>query len=251
MTIVLSERLRIRYEKTGRLRFTSQRDIAKVWERVLRQARVPMRYSEGFSPHALLAFGNALPTGAASLAEYVDIRLDAAEVVAESPFGVEATSSESDLAAFAAILNERTPPGLSATAVGHLDGSEKSLQEAVACVRWELVVSGLTHQELEDRIQRALSASVLSVERERKGQTVTDDIRSNIESLQLSGTDLIEAELLTQPRGIRPMELLRVIDPALALIRATRTHQWIDGPTGREEPLRAREFATTSRLAAK
>jgi radical SAM-linked protein len=208
-----------------------------------------MRYSEGFSPHALLAFGNALPTGAASLAEYVDIRLDAAEVVTESPFGVEATSSESDLAAFAAILNERTPPGLSATAVGHLDGSEKSLQEAVACVRWELVVSGLTHRELEDRIQRALSASVLSVE--RKGQTVTDDIRSNIESLQLSGTDLIEAELLTQPRGIRPMELLRVIDPALALIRATRTHQWIDGPTGREEPLRAGEFATTSRLAAK
>ena len=251
MTIVLSERLRIRYEKTGRLRFTSQRDIARVWERVLRQAKVPMRYSEGFSPHALLAFGNALPTGAASLAEYVDLRLDASEVIADSPFGVAASAEPVDLAAFAAMINERTPAGLSATAVGYLDGSEKSLQEAVACVRWELVVSGLTRRELEDRIQRALSASVLSVERERKGQTVTDDIRSNIESLQLSGSDLIEAELLTQPRGIRPMELLRVIDPALALIRATRTHQWIDGPTGREEPLRAGEFATTSRLAAK
>lgn len=251
MTIVLSERLRIRYEKTGRLRFTSQRDIATVWERVLRQVRVPMRYSEGFSPHAILAFGNALPTGAASNAEYVDIRLDASEVVAESPFAVADITTTDDLVHFADLLNERTPMGLSATAVGHLDGTEKSLQEAVACVRWELVVSGLTRQELEDRIQRALGASVLSVERERKGQTVTDDIRSNIESLQLSGIDLIEAELLTQPRGIRPMELLRVIDPALALIRATRTHQWIDGQTGREEPLRAGEFATASRLAAK
>lgn len=250
MSIVLSERLRIRYEKIGRLRFTSQRDIAKVWERVLRQAHVPMRYSEGFSPHALLAFGNALPTGAASLAEYVDIRLDAREVTSGSPFAVaEATSPES-LSRLAEILNERTPTGLSATAIGHLDGSEKSLQEAVACVRWELVVSGRTRQELEDRIQRALSASVLSVERERKGHTVTDDIRSNIESLLVTGDETIEAELLTQPRGIRPMELLRVIDPALSLIRATRTHQWIDGPTGREEPLRAGEFDATSRWAA-
>lgn len=250
MSVILSDRLRIRYEKIGRLRFTSQRDIAKVWERVLRQARVPMKYSEGFSPHALLAFGNALPTGAASLAEYVDIRLDGAEVTDGSPFSVGTATTTANLQHLASQLNTRTPPGLLATAIGHLDGSEKSLQEAVACVRWELVVSGLTRLELEDRIQRALSASVLSVERERKGQTVTDDIRSNIESLQIHGDDTVEAELLTQPRGIRPMELLRVIDPALALIRATRTHQWIDGPTGREEPLRAGEFATSSRLAA-
>ena len=34
---LLADRLRIRYEKTGRLRFTSQRDIARVWERILRQ----------------------------------------------------------------------------------------------------------------------------------------------------------------------------------------------------------------------
>lgn len=250
MSIVLPPRLRVRYQKVDRLRFTSQRDIARVWERVLRQARVPLRYSEGFSPHALLAFGNALPTGAASLAEYVDIRLDDNEVLPGSDFSVAPTTTSDDLRRFAEELNRRTPPGLSATAMGVLDGSESSLQEAVACVRWEIVVSGLTRLELEDRIHRALGAPVLSVERERKGKIVTDDIRSNIQSLQVNGDGAIEAELLTQPRGIRPMELLRVLDPSLALIRAVRTHQWIDGPTGRAEPLEAGEFAVTSRWAA-
>lgn len=250
MSITVPPRLRIRYQKVDRLRFTSQRDIARVWERVLRQARVPLRYSEGFSPHALLAFGNALPTGAASWAEYVDIRLDEAETLPGSGFLVASVTSEDDLRRCAEELNRRTPPGLSATAMGVLDGSEKSLQEAVACVRWEIVVSGLTRLELEDRIQRALRATVLSVERERKGNIVTDDIRSNIQSLQMNADGTIEAELLTQPRGIRPMELLRVLDPSLALIRATRTHQWIDGPTGRDEPLQAGEFAVTSRWAA-
>ena len=104
--------------------------------------------------------------------------------------------------------------------------------------------------DLEDRIQRTLTATVVNVERERKGNIVTDDIRSNIQSLRMNDDGVLEAELLTQPRGIRPMELLRVLDPSLALIRATRTHQWIDGPTGRDEPLMAGEFAVASRWAA-
>ena len=250
MSIALTPRLRLRYQKVDRLRFTSQRDIARVWERILRQARVPLRYSEGFSPHALLAFGNALPTGAASLAEYVDIRLDGSESLPGSVFTVTSTTTPDDLRRCLEELNLRTPPGLSATAIGVLDGSEKSLQEAVACVRWEIVVSGLTRLELEDRIQRTLTATVVNVERERKGNIVTDDIRSNIQSLRMNDDGVLEAELLTQPRGIRPMELLRVLDPSLALIRATRTHQWIDGPTGRDEPLMAGEFAVASRWAA-
>lgn len=67
------QRLRMRYTKTGRMRFTSHRDFQRALERALRRARVPMAYSAGFSPHPRISYANAAPTGAASLAEYVEI----------------------------------------------------------------------------------------------------------------------------------------------------------------------------------
>jgi radical SAM-linked protein len=249
MTVPLPERLRLRYSKQGRIRFTSQRDTARVWERLLYQCDIPLRYSEGFSPHPLLAFGNALPTGAASLAEYIDMRLDANEVRTKGRFSVGSSTTTEALSELRSILNERTPEGIICDALGVLDGSEKSLQEAVACVRWEIVVAGIRPQDLEDRLQRALDAPVLELARERKGKPVTDDIRGNIESLTQIDEMTLAAELATLTRGVRPMELLTVVDPALTLVRATRTHQWISGDSGRIEPLEHGELATTSRLA--
>ena len=67
------QRLRVRYAKRGRLRFTSHRDFQRAFERALRRADVPMAFSAGFSPHPKVSYANAAPTGAASEAEYVEI----------------------------------------------------------------------------------------------------------------------------------------------------------------------------------
>ena len=69
------QKLRLRYTKRGRLRFTSHRDIARAFERALRRAQVPMAYSAGFSPHPKISWVGAAPTGVASEAEYVEISL--------------------------------------------------------------------------------------------------------------------------------------------------------------------------------
>lgn len=69
------QRLRLRYAKRDRLRFTSHRDFARAFERALRRAEVPMAYSAGFSPHPKLSYLGAAPTGVASEAEYVEIGL--------------------------------------------------------------------------------------------------------------------------------------------------------------------------------
>ena len=68
--------LRLQTTKIGKIRFASHRDIAKVWERSLRRAEIPLVYSEGFSPRPRIAFGLALPTGAESECEYLDFHLD-------------------------------------------------------------------------------------------------------------------------------------------------------------------------------
>lgn len=69
------QRVRLRYAKRGRLRFTSHRDFARAFERALRRAEVPMGYSAGFSPHPKISYVGAAPTGVASEAEYLEIGL--------------------------------------------------------------------------------------------------------------------------------------------------------------------------------
>ena len=69
------QRLRIRYAKRGRLRFTSHRDFSRAFERAVVRARVPMAYSSGFNPHPRISYAGAAPTGAASEAEYLEIGL--------------------------------------------------------------------------------------------------------------------------------------------------------------------------------
>ena len=73
------QRLRIRYAKRGRLRFTSHRDFSRAFERAVFRARIPMAYSSGFNPHPRISYAGASPTGAASEAEYLEIAL--AEVI--------------------------------------------------------------------------------------------------------------------------------------------------------------------------
>ena len=69
------QKLRIRYAKRGRLRFSSTRDFSRALERALRRAGVPMAFSAGFHPHPLISYANAAPTGTASEAEYFEIRV--------------------------------------------------------------------------------------------------------------------------------------------------------------------------------
>ena len=69
------QRLRVRYAKRGRLRFTSHRDFSRAFERAVFRARIPMAYSSGFNPHPRISYAGAAPTGAASEAEFLEIGL--------------------------------------------------------------------------------------------------------------------------------------------------------------------------------
>jgi len=57
---------------------------------------------------------------------------------------------------------------------------------------------------------------------------VIDNIKSNIDTHTVEGVDTIVAQLATNFRGLRPMELPKAVEPAISLARATRAHQLID-----------------------
>src|SRR3954453_4380925 len=84
------QRIRIRYAKRGRLRFTSHRDFARALERAIRRSGIPIAFSAGFSPHPKVSYVGAAPTGTASEAEYLEIGLAEAREPAEVKTALDA-----------------------------------------------------------------------------------------------------------------------------------------------------------------
>ena len=66
-------RYRLRFTKLGTAAMTSQLDLARMLPRLLRRGGVQLRYTEGFSPRAVVSYGPALPLGVQSIAEVVDL----------------------------------------------------------------------------------------------------------------------------------------------------------------------------------
>ena len=225
-------RIRVRFVKVGKVRWTSHRDLARVWERAIRRVGLPVAYSQGFSPRPKVHFGLALSTGHESLAEYLDIDLDPAHA---------ATPAETELADLIGPLGAALPVGIDVTAIGVIPTSLASLQQAVTSCSWEIEVRGASPESMVAAIDRVLAETELLLTCERKGKAVTDDVRPYLLDLSVIGpTDAgtqIRAHLATQPRGLRIGELIAVLDPAWEEGRVRRTNQWMLLDGARCEPL--------------
>ncbi len=158
------QRLRIRYAKRGRLRFTSHRDFSRAFERAIFRARVPMAYSSGFNPHPRISYAGASPTGAASEAEYVEIGL--AETV--------------DPATIHAQLEEALPDGLDVLEVVESPGG--SLADLLTGSRW-LVDLAADPDACLAAVATFLGAESVLVERMTKKGLREFDCRSAVISL--------------------------------------------------------------------
>lgn len=67
---------RIKFSKTGSMRFIGHLDVMRYFQKAMRRAGVKASYSQGFSPHQLMSFTSPLGIGLSSDAEYLDITLE-------------------------------------------------------------------------------------------------------------------------------------------------------------------------------
>ena len=69
-------RARIKFSKTGNMKYVGHLDLMRFFQRAMRRADIPIKYSEGFSPHQIMSFAAPLGIGLESVGEYVDITID-------------------------------------------------------------------------------------------------------------------------------------------------------------------------------
>lgn len=191
------QRLRVRYAKRGRLRFTSHRDFSRAFERALVRARVPVAYSSGFNPHPRISYAGAAPTGAASEAEYLEVGL----------------ARECEPAAVAAALDQALPDGLDVLDVVVSRGG--SLADRLEASAWRITVPGLTPEQAQDAVARFLAAEEVSVERMTKKGLRTFDCRGAVVRLAARGAPapveacaILEVVLRHGTPSVRPDDVL-------------------------------------------
>ena len=162
------QRLRVTYGLEGPLRYASHLDMLGLWERLLRRARVPVAYTQGFNPHPRLQFGSALPVGYSSEGELLDVFL--AERMAPL--------------AFARAVRRQTPVGLDLSQVLEVPLKAAALQSVMRAARYRVRVwAQETQSEVEAAMSHLLGQASIVRQRIRKGRMADYDLRPLIHGL--------------------------------------------------------------------
>lgn len=182
-------RYRIRFAKTGLLRWISHRDLARLWERLIRRAGLRPSMTEGFHPKPRIGFPSALALGVESLDEVVE--LDLAE--------------ELPPAELLRRLQGDQQPGLTITSVCKLPeqfGKAQLLQSDYLIT----VIESADSQAIRRAIEQLMSQQTVSIE--RKNKTMTVEVAGQILNLNLCDQQLQLTLAASQSASLRPADVL-------------------------------------------
>ena len=127
-------RLRLQFQKTGRIRFASHRDLVRIFQRCFAAARLPLLYSQGYHPHPRISLGPPLRTGWAGYQEYLDVFLSSL------PLRVEAK------------MNPHLPDGFQVNEAVPVNEGVPKLGGDICAARYQMILSSRDSAEFGGQI---------------------------------------------------------------------------------------------------
>lgn len=213
------QRLRIRYAKRGRLRFSSHRDFQRAFERAVRRAGVPVAFSAGFSPHPRISYANAAPTGIGSEAEYLEIALTRA----------------CDVVRVQQVLDAALPADLDIVEI--VEAHTADFAERLEASVWSIEVFDVLTEDVAHAVAALLAAEAAEVTRLTKQGLRTFDVRHAILDLVQESSSEPNCAILrlvvrhTTP-AVRPDDVLQALVSvgSLTVLTPPRVTRCSQGP---------------------
>jgi radical SAM-linked protein len=185
-------RLRIRFNRGKEVKFISHLDIMRFWERALRRARIPLAYSEGFTPHPRISLAAPLALGVTSETEFMDIVLQRWV----SPHW------------FTEGITQQLPAGFGIMAVFPVPITLPSLQSAVRFAEYRIEVeASCGREEIEAAIEQLLAREELPWHHQRDTGEHNYDLRALIEDIWVEDWPLDPGKSRLGPAGVISMKL--------------------------------------------
>lgn len=215
--------LRLKIKITGRLRFLSHLETVKMFERGMRRAKFPMKFSQGFNPHPNISSAAPLPVGVASEYEVFDVDV------------IEAFDIEQSIE-----NQERFFPNDFELLEGKFLEKPSSLMSIVGLSDYKASFDlDLDDGQMSQIIQNFLqSDEVMIIKKTKKGKRKEVNIRPRVKALTWDAEkkELFMQLLSGSVTNLKPMVLiLQLFDFPEEKIYITRTHlyknsdgKWMD-----------------------
>ncbi|MYD08448.1 MAG: DUF2344 domain-containing protein [Chloroflexi bacterium] len=194
------QRLRITFGKSGPLRYTSNLDVAKIWERVLRRADLPIMYTQGFNTRPRIRLAMPLPLGISSECEILDVSL-------RQRIDVDEAALRERLLAVA-------PLGLTINKIVEVALRASTLHSLIDSAEYRIhFIDAVDPDHLVRKIRDVLNRPSIIVDRTRRRKRSVMDIRPLIQAIYLDDAHDMIAHLSVGDRGnLRPDQLIELME---------------------------------------
>lgn len=188
-------RLRLRLAKNERLKYMSHLDNIRMLERLIRRSKIPVAYSQGYSPSMRLSFGPPLPLGFTSEVEFVDILCDV---------NVQNYMIEN--------LKAVLPEGLTMLAVAAAMATKKTLSALINRIEYTVPIDEMQidSDALISQVNDILAAETVEIEREGKSGPKKIDLRPGIYDIKIEDGLLYMTLGVGDGYYVKPSEILNL-----------------------------------------
>ena len=212
------DKLRLRFEKTGRSVYISHLDLMHTMQRAFSRAEYELKYSEGFNPHPQISIALPLSVGVESYCEIMDFRL----------------KGNADLRELPPRLTAVMPEGIRVT-----DCYEQVNKTALLKfleIRGAFEYDDRPPAEMAEKLNLFYSQDAIVIEKKTKRGQGQSDIRPAIREIRFApGEKTVElsAVISAQEPTLNPALLadaLRQLEPAIApdFARFTRIENYLE-----------------------
>ena len=183
--------VRLKFSKTGPLRFVGHLDLMRTFQKNIRRSGLPIAYSEGFNPHQILSFATALAVGVTSDGEYMEMRL----------------TEEVPMEDIIHSLNQTAPSGIVYTKGMVMDSDTKKAMGIVSAATYQVTFDG---DILDIAIVDAMMAlDTLIIQKKNKRGKINDfDLRPGIYACTYENCQLTMTLATGSSYNIRPEMVL-------------------------------------------
>ena len=193
-------KVRVKYSKTGPLKFISHLDVMRYFQKSIRRAELDIAYSTGLSPHQIISFAAPMPLMLTSEAEYFDAEF--VSLPSHDEFVRRLNEAGTPLMQVwdAAVLPEKAMNSMAAVTA--------SSYRVSLTRRGEEEIGTLWRASVPDEVRALMNEQKIVVIKKTKKKEEPTDIRPMIHSMQWDQGELQMLLAAGSKVNLRPEQIL-------------------------------------------
>ena len=189
-------KVRVVFSKFGPVKFIGHLDIMRFFQKAIRAAGIPVKYTEGFSPHQVLSFAAPLGVGVESEREYFDLELTSLE-------GKES---------FIENLNAQMCEGMAIKEMYLLPEKEKNAMASVKGASYRIAFENADMlSKLSEAVEAFEKADSVNFEKETKTGVSVRDLKEAVYEISVKDNMLFFTCDASSGGNLKPGNLLKAL----------------------------------------